>query len=134
MGSMAGWITRWRNMWTSARLNWDTVRCQLSAAGTSMGRLRFPIPGCSVSAAGWASGFRNWSRLLRFGVRDVDDGDLRGGALGGDRNHDVVSVFFAGGENGSVAGLDDRGLIAELFLVEGNDFVGGVWAEGDGGD
>ena len=55
----------------------------------------------------------------RLGVGDVDDGDLRGVALGGDRNHDVVPVFFAGGENGPVAGLNDRGLIAESFLVEG---------------
>src|SRR6266576_3009918 len=41
--------------------------------------------------------------LLGFGVGDVDDGDLRGAALGDDRNHDVVSVFFACGENGSIA-------------------------------
>jgi len=61
--------------------------------------------------------------LVGFGVGDVDDGDLRGVALGGDRNQDVVFVLFAGGENGSVAGLDDRGLIAELFLVEGDDLV-----------
>jgi hypothetical protein len=59
----------------------------------------------------------------------VDDGDLRGAAFGSDRNHDVVSVFIAGRENGSVAGLNDRGLIAELFLVEGDDLVGRVRAE-----
>src|SRR6266851_3204693 len=72
--------------------------------------------------------------LVGFGVGDVDDGDLRGAALGGDRDHDAVFIFFAGRENGSVAGLDDRGLIAELFLVEGDDLVGGVRAEVDGGD
>jgi len=34
--------------------------------------------------------------------------------------------IFRRGENGSVAGLEDRGLLAELFLVEGDTLSRGV--------
>src|SRR5260370_29406406 len=123
MGSMAGLITRWRNMWTSERLNWAMVRLRLSAAGTSMGRHRLLIPGCSASAADWSSAFRNassgrWRRpdtqgLLGFGVGDVNDCDPCGAAFGGDLNHDVVFVLCASGGHDSAVGLSDRRPIAE---------------------
>src|SRR5271170_2560890 len=74
------------------------------------------------------------ARSLLFRAGDVDDGDLGEIALWGDRDHDAVLVPFAGGEHGSVAGLGDGGLVAELFLVEVDDLVGRVGAGEDGGD